>query len=156
MTPSNPIIPYGFCHCGCGQKTPIAQKTRSRSGHVKGQPCRYVRYHYRLTTSDIEKLKVSLTRHGHLANHCRTSTYNSWRAMMERCYGEYNQAFNRYGGVGILVCQRWKSFEHFLEDMGERPLGMTLDRFPDPSGNYEPANCRWATPLQQRHNRGQK
>lgn len=52
-----------------------------------------------------------------------------------------------------MVCDRWQVFANFLADMGERPDGTTLDRYPDPAGNYEPGNCRWATPYAQRHNR---
>jgi hypothetical protein len=81
-----------------------------------------------------------------------TPTYRSWRAMLARC--KYDGPQNRHHrGQGVTVCERWITFEAFLSDMGERPAGTSLDRHPDPAGNYEPENCRWATPLQQRHNR---
>lgn len=73
--------------------------------------------------------------------------------MRHRCLGPTHEAFYRYGGVGITICKRWETFANFLADMGPRPIGMSLDRWPDPSGNYEPGNCRWATAKQQAENR---
>ena len=73
--------------------------------------------------------------------------------MKQRCNYEAGIAYEAYGAKGIKVCDRWmESFENFLEDMGERPKGMTLDRI-DSSGDYEPGNCRWATKKQQDRNR---
>jgi hypothetical protein len=73
--------------------------------------------------------------------------------MLQRCRNQANPRWARYGGRGIKVCDRWLAFENFLADMGERPPGKTLDRWPDPDGDYRPGNCRWATDYQQRHNR---
>jgi len=81
-----------------------------------------------------------------------TPTHRTWRAMRARCNNPNNQDYALYGGRGIKVCQRWDSYAAFLEDMGERPEGMTLDRI-DPNGDYTRDNCRWATALDQRHNR---
>lgn len=72
--------------------------------------------------------------------------------MKGRCLRKNHHKYELYGGRGIKVCDRWMDFSNFLEDMGKRLDGTTLDRI-DPNGNYEPSNCRWATPLQQRHNR---
>ncbi len=73
--------------------------------------------------------------------------------MQRRCYTKNNPAFERYGGCGISVCERWRnSYAAFLQDMGRRPAGTSLDRI-DPYGNYEPSNCRWATAIEQANNK---
>jgi hypothetical protein len=82
----------------------------------------------------------------------RSPTYNSWRAMRERCTRESHPYYDTYGGRGIRVSDLWQSFAQFLADMGERPPGTTLDRI-DPNGHYTPQNCRWATPAVQVWNR---
>lgn len=82
-----------------------------------------------------------------------SSTYVSWRSMIARCCNSKHKAYRNYGGRGITVCERWRnSFTDFLADMGERPEGTTLDR-KENNGNYEPGNCRWATPKEQTRNR---
>lgn len=76
----------------------------------------------------------------------------SWRAMHLRCYSPASNKYENYGGRGIAVCERWMTFAQFMEDMGERPDGTTLDRI-DNDGNYEPSNCRWSTQSEQNHNK---
>jgi hypothetical protein len=73
-----------------------------------------------------------------------TPTYKTWVKMKERCTSPNADQWKWYGGKGIRVCDRWlNSFEDFYADMGERPVGTTLDRI-ESTGNYEPGNCRWA------------
>jgi hypothetical protein len=83
----------------------------------------------------------------------KTPTYGSWVGMRRRCLSPTTHNYQDYGGRGVTIWGPWDDFEVFLKDMGERPQGTSLDRFPNPYGNYEPRNCRWATPLQQSRNR---
>lgn len=129
-----------LCICECG-KTTVGSTSDLRYGSVQSCGC---------------LLSGPTARNSIHSNNDRQSgpspTYNSWRAMIDRCTNEKQPHYHNYGGRGITICERWMVFERFLADMGERPKGRTLDRINN-DGNYEPGNCRWATGSEQRMNR---
>ncbi len=94
----------------------------------------------------------SYTRH----NYSHTPTYKCWCDMKSRCNNKNNKFYPSYGGRGINVCERWNTnFIDFLEDMGEKPKDLSIDRI-NVNGNYEPNNCRWATNKEQNMNKRPK
>ena len=86
----------------------------------------------------------------------KTPTYMTYCAMRDRCVNPNHTNYKHYGGRNIKICDRWLGrivgFKNFLEDMGERPPNMTLDRI-DVNGDYEPSNCKWSTQKEQMANR---
>lgn len=94
--------------------------------------------------------------HGHSCVGKRTTEYNTWLHMKDRCFNPNNNGYANYGGRGITICDRWlgeTGFENFLSDMGHKPSPKhSIDRINN-DGNYEPSNCRWATAATQVNNR---
>jgi len=96
--------------------------------------------------------------HGHSTKKAGrpTKAYSIWVGIRQRCGKRTASGYKNYGAKGIRVCDKWKSFDVFLEDMGEPPSDKhTIDRKDNTKG-YEPGNCRWATPVQQAANRRRK
>lgn len=138
------IGPNGLyeCQCDCGESKK-AYASNLRLGKTKSCGC------YRREQSF--RLGKARKRHGLTGS----VTYRSWNSMLQRTTNPKHVKWRLYGGRGITVCDRWLEFENFLADMGLRPSGTSLDRR-NPDGNYEPSNCRWATDLEQRHNRSRE
>ena len=133
------------CVCDCGNHT-IVSASNLRFGSSTSCGCLRSELH-------SEACREKATKHGRSVE--RGPTYRSWEAMRQRCNNPNSDWYHLYGGSGVSVCERWSSFENFLKDMGERPENRTLDRV-NPYGNYEPNNCRWASPAEQSNNKRKK
>lgn len=133
-----------LCLCDCGTKKVVPAKSL-RSGAA--QSCGCLRKERAAIASRAAK-----TTHGETAGSTNSRTYRIWVNMVSRCTNPRFDAFPWYGGRGIQVCDRWKLFANFLEDMGRVPDGLSIDRI-DSDGDYEPSNCRWADMRTQQNNR---
>ena len=124
-----------MCQCDCGTKRTV------QAGHLRSG-----------ASTNCGCLCVGHLVHGGAVGGAKkfSLAYRSWRSMRARVLDKNHKDYAGYGGGGIRICERWNDFENFVKDMGERPsLKHSIDRWPDPKGNYEPGNCRWATREQQ-------
>jgi hypothetical protein len=126
------------CNCTCGN-TVVTLTDSLRSGKSKSCGC-----------GIAESASRRFTTHGETKNRKRSEEYVAWVKMHERC-SSFSKNKNVYFDRGIQICDRWKVYENFLEDMGRKPPSTSLDRKNNNKGYYKD-NCRWATQKQQCRN----
>lgn len=134
-----------LCKCDCGNHSVVLASNLTRN-HTTSCGCH-----------KKANFKVMNLTHGATANQDTRhkkylSSYNIWCGMRQRCYNSNSPAYIYYGGRGIKVCERWHDYSNFVEDMGEKPKGLSLDRI-DNNGDYSPQNCRWASNKEQMRNK---
>ena len=135
-----------ICKCECG-KIKSFSGSLLRRGRSKSCGCMAKELLYAHMLRNVRENRLNTTTH----NMSFTGTYCTWASMVKRCVNSNCKEFKNYGGRGIKVCESWRKFENFYEDMGKKPEGMSLDRV-DNDGDYDKTNCRWATKIEQANN----
>lgn len=133
------------CQCECGNTTVVFASNLTRK-HTTSCGC-HKKANYKT---------MNLT-HGATAGkmgekNSYPSSYKIWCSMKQRCYDKNLPQYKYYGERGIAVCERWHSYANFVADMGEPPIGKSLDRI-DNNGGYSPENCRWTDMKTQQRNK---
>jgi hypothetical protein len=121
------------CRCECGETTVVSCNSL-RSGKTTSCTCSMGSWTHRKS---------------------ETGAYRSWAGMLQRCKNSNNPRYKDWGGRGITICERWLKFENFYKDMGDRPVGKTLDRRNNSLGYFK-RNCMWSTPKEQAQRRRPK
>lgn len=127
------------CVCECGtEKTVTAYYLKT--GHTRSCGCL------------VPEISAAIGRARATHGQTGSRAYRAWRSMLDRCYRPTSANYERYGAKGVRVCDEWRtSFAAFFAELGECPPGHTLDRLKE--RDYQPGNCRWATPTEQANNR---
>jgi hypothetical protein len=142
---SGALLVLARCYCG-------AEKVHAVSALRRSRCCRECSQHSAENRANLERMAQLNITHGMWGH----PLYVTWQGMMDRCYDPGATGYQYYGGRGIEVCAEWHDAGVFIRwvevNLGSRPEGRTLDRFPDNDGNYEPGNVRWATWSEQNSN----
>jgi len=136
----NGMMAMWNCRCDCGSEK-IVGGTSLRIGETASCGC-----------LRRDMVCEGNSKHGLAKRTAKHPLYHLWKGMRARCKNPNHSHYHRYGGRGIKVCERWREFDNFLHDMGERPSpAHSIDRINN-NGDYEPSNCHWATPIEQSRN----
>jgi hypothetical protein len=142
----SPQMKY-LCRCDCGAEREVYA---GHLRHGRSSSCGCLAAEINRTRDHSKDNNPPWIMHGHTAGKW-SPTYITWSGIVARCTNPKSEQYRWYGARGILICERWRKFENFLADMGERPPGLTIDR-KDSNGHYEPGNCRWASKTVQASN----